>query len=236
MAAGGEDLPLIPDGWRANYFELLTRCWLAAGRTERAEEAAARAESTARWVRLPLADAMAHRAAAAVALARDAPHVAADRAFAAAAAADQIDARVDAAMARTLAGRALAAAGDTERALHELEHAAEQLGACGALRYRSQAEHELRKLGRHPYRRTRGGHAADGSFDTLTAREAEIARLVAKRRTNPEVASELFLSVKTIESHVRNIFRKLDISSRLDIAPAIERADRLHEDALRTRS
>ena len=236
MAAGGEDLPLIPDGWRANYFELLTRCWLAAGRTEQAEKAAARAESTARWVRLPLADAMAHRAAAAVALARDDPHVAADRAFAAAAAADQIDARVDAAMARTLAGRALAAAGDTERALHELEHAAEQLGACGALRYRSQAEHELRKLGRHPYRRTRGGHAADGSFDTLTAREAEIARLVAKRRTNPEVASELFLSVKTIESHVRNIFRKLDISSRLDIAPAIERADQLNEDALRTRS
>ena len=134
---------------------------------------------------------MAHRAAAAVALAEGRSEWSRPTGrSAAAAAADQIDARVDAAMARTLAGRALAAAGDTERALHELEHAAEQLGACGALRYRSQAEHELRKLGRHPYRRTRGrGHAADGSFDTLTSREAEIARLVAKRRTNPEVAA-----------------------------------------------
>ena len=169
MAAGGDELPLIPDGWRANYFELLTRCWLAAGRTEQAEQAAARAESTARRVSLPLADAMAHRAAAAVALARGEPDLAAERALASAAAAEEIDARVDAAVARTLAGRALAAAGDRERALDALEHAAGQLGACGALRYRSQAEHELRKLGRHPYRRTRAKDATGAGVDTLTA-------------------------------------------------------------------
>ena len=34
LATGGEELPRIPDGWRANYFELLTRCWLAAGGTD----------------------------------------------------------------------------------------------------------------------------------------------------------------------------------------------------------
>jgi len=39
------------------------------------------------------------------------------------------------------------------------------------------------------------------------------------------VARELFLSVKTIETHMRNIFRKLEVTSRLDIAPAMERAE-----------
>jgi DNA-binding NarL/FixJ family response regulator len=229
MAAGGEELPLIPDGWRANYFELLTRCWLAVGRLDQAERSAARAESTAGWVRLPLADAMSHRAAAAVALERGDPKVAAGRAFAAVLAADRIGARVDAAVARTLAGRALADMGDRERAVDELEQAAEQLNACGALRYRNQAEQELRKLGRHPYRRTRPKDAAGASVETLTQRETEIARLVARRRTNPEIANELFLSIKTIESHMRNIFRKLDVSSRHDVARAIERAEQLDE-------
>jgi ATP/maltotriose-dependent transcriptional regulator MalT len=227
LAAGGEELPRIPDGWRANYFELLTRCWLATGATDQAEQSAARAESTARRVSLPLADSMAHRAAAAVALAAGDPDAAAERALAAVAAAEAIDARVDAGVARTLAGRALAAAGRRDRALDELEHAAAQLDACGALRYRSQAEHELRKLGRNPYRRTSAKNATGVGVETLTAREAEIARLVAERRTNPEVASELFLSVKTIETHMRNIFRKLEVTSRLDVAPALERAEEL---------
>jgi len=236
LATGGDELPRIPDGWRANYFELLTRCWLAAGRTEQAEQAAARAESTASRVGLPLADAMAHRAAAAVALAAGNPEAAAERALAAVVAAEAIDARVDAAVARTLAGRALAAAGHRERALDELEQAVGQLGACGALRYRSHAEHELRKLGRNPYRRTSAKDATGVGVDTLTAREAEIARLVAKRRTNPEVASELFLSVKTIETHMRNIFRKLEVTSRLDVAPAIELAEQLENASARRRA
>ena len=161
------------------------------------------------------------------------PDAAAERALAAVAAAEAIDARVDAAVARTLAGRALAAAGQRDRALDELEHAAGQLDACGALRYRSHAEHELRKLGRNPYRRTSAKDATGVGVDTLTAREAEIARLVAKRRTNPEVASELFLSVKTIETHMRNIFRKLEVTSRLDVAPAIERAEQLEDASAR---
>ena len=53
-----------------------------------------------------------------------------------------------------------------------------------------------------------------------------MARLVVDRRTNAEIADELFLSVKTIESHMRNLFRKLDVSSRVDVARAVERADR----------
>jgi len=45
----------------------------------------------------------------------------------------------------------------------------------------------------------------------------------ADRKTNREIAGELFLSDKTIESHLRNIFVKLGVSSRVDVARAVER-------------
>ena len=54
----------------------------------------------------------------------------------------------------------------------------------------------------------------------------QVARLIVDRRTNPEIAAELFLSLKTVESHVRNLFHKLDVSSRVEVARAVERADR----------
>jgi DNA-binding NarL/FixJ family response regulator len=225
-AAEGKDLPRIPQPWRAHYFELLTRCWLAFGRPLEAEEMATRAANTAERAGLTAATAMADRAAAAVALARGDPVTAADRALAAAAASEEVGARVDGARARTLAGRALAAAGRKDRAIAELEAAARELGACGARRYRDEAEHELRKLGRRFARRTRARKPDGEGLETLTERELEVARLVVDRNTNPEIASALFLSEKTIETHMRNIFRKLGVSSRADVARTVERADR----------
>jgi ATP/maltotriose-dependent transcriptional regulator MalT len=48
----------------------------------------------------------------------------------------------------------------------------------------------------------------------------------AARKTNPQIAAELFLSQKTVETHLRHIFRKLGVSSRVELARAVERADR----------
>jgi DNA-binding CsgD family transcriptional regulator len=67
--------------------------------------------------------------------------------------------------------------------------------------------------------------------DSLTGRELEVARLVVDRRTNTEIAAELFLSIKTVETHMRNIFRKLDVSSRVEVARTIERERRENDGA-----
>jgi DNA-binding CsgD family transcriptional regulator/tetratricopeptide (TPR) repeat protein len=223
--AGGEELTRVPLGWRANYFELLTRCWIALRRPDRAERTAGQALATAAETGLTLPRGMAERGASAVALAMDDPGTAADRALAAAAAFDAIGTPVQAGRARTLAGRALAAAGERGRALAELEAAVAELEACGAVRFREEAEHELRKLGRRFVRRAPArGPEGDGA-GALTARELDVAKLVVDRRTNPEIAQRLVLSEKTVETHMRNIFRKLRVSSRADVARTLERID-----------
>lgn len=60
-------------------------------------------------------------------------------------------------------------------------------------------------------------------IDQLSGREREIAELVADQLTNREIAERLYLSEKTVESHLRNIFGKLGVASRVAVAQAIER-------------
>jgi DNA-binding NarL/FixJ family response regulator len=223
--AGGEDLRLIGGGWRARFLELLTRALLATGRQADAERAAVSAQACADTVALPTATAMASLAAAALALDAGQPMAATERALAAAAALESVAALFDAARARELAGRALAQAGDRDRAAHELELAATAFGSFGSPRYRNQAERELRKLGHHVHRRTRPGTTGGAGVESLTERELQVARLVVDRKTNPQIAAELFLSQKTVETHLRNIFHKLGVSSRVGLAHAIKRAD-----------
>jgi DNA-binding NarL/FixJ family response regulator len=54
--------------------------------------------------------------------------------------------------------------------------------------------------------------------EVLTARELEIARLVAKGRSNQEIANELFISLRTVQTHVSNILSKLEVGSRAAVA------------------
>jgi DNA-binding CsgD family transcriptional regulator len=104
------------------------------------------------------------------------------------------------AQARMLYGTALRRAGSEEDALLELRAAVaafERLGAAGDL---ARAAALLGGPGGLP----RG----------LTAREAEVLRLVAAGRTNREVAAALVISEHTVARHLQNIFAKLDVSSR----------------------
>ena len=176
-------------------------------------------------VRLPLAATWADRAVAAVALAAGDAALAAERALASADAADAVGAPIEAALSRTIAGRALAETGDKDRAVAELQRAADALDACGAWRYRQSAERELGKLGHRPHRRTRPGQANGAAIESLTGRELQVARLVVDRKTNPEIAAELFLSQKTVETHLRNIFHKMGVTTRTALARAVERTE-----------
>jgi DNA-binding CsgD family transcriptional regulator len=219
---GAEQFETIPGVWRAYLLEQMTRCWLALGRREEAEAAAVGAQASAETVGLRSASAMAARATAAVALAGGDAAIAGRQALQAADDADAVGLPIEAALARTIAGRALAELGDKDRAVRELELAAAALDHCGAVRHRDAAQRALRQLGQHIHRRTRPGESASG-VSALTGRELEIAELIVDRKTNAEIARELFLSKKTVETHIRNIFRKLSASSRVEVARAVER-------------
>ena len=70
--------------------------------------------------------------------------------------------------------------------------------------------------------RQRPGRAA--LPDGLTAREAEVLRLVAAGRTNKEIASELVLSVHTVERHLANAYRKMSVRNRADATAYVLKA------------
>jgi len=225
-SGGGEKLPIIPGGWRAFAQELLVRAYLELDRRDDAERAAEAGVPDGEAAELPMARAWSGRAAAELALAAGDAGKAAELALASAEAAQSAGVVVESALSRTLAGRALAEAGRTEEAAAELHRAADDLDGCGAIRYRDATERELRKLGKVVHRRTRRGAAAGDALADLSDRELEVARLVVDRKTNREIAGELFVSLKTVEAHMRNLFRKLGVSSRAEVARAVERAER----------
>jgi DNA-binding NarL/FixJ family response regulator len=130
---------------------------------------------------------------------------------------------IGAARARILLGQALAAAGQPAEAGAELEHARVDMLAAGAARYVDEAARELRRLGRR-VTRTGGRGTASAGVASLSAREREIAELVAAGHTNKEIAAELFLSPRTVENHLSRISGKLGVRGRAAVAGAIGRA------------
>jgi DNA-binding CsgD family transcriptional regulator/tetratricopeptide (TPR) repeat protein len=125
--------------------------------------------------------------------------------------------RLFALWARLDLGRAYAAVGD-RRAVPELEHVVAAANDSGAVTVRELAARTLRSLGVRTWRR-----AATGSL--LTPREEEVARLVAAGVTNREAAARLFLSPKTVERHLVNLFRKLEVRNRTELAARLAEVD-----------
>ncbi len=224
QSIGGEAAPRVVPSERTAVWEQLTLAALRYGARDEAAEWAARAAPLADALGLGVPAAQAARAAAAVRLGQGDAAGALERAQAGVAAAAAVGAVRDAAHAQLLAGRALAALGDAAGATRELAAAEAALDAAGARRLREEAAQELRRLGHRVARRPRAPSAAGAGLEQLTERERQIAELVCDRHTNRQIAGELFLSEKTVETHLRNIFAKLSVSSRVEVARAVERS------------
>jgi DNA-binding NarL/FixJ family response regulator len=61
------------------------------------------------------------------------------------------------------------------------------------------------------------GSVHDDELDRLSNREQEVMRLIARGYTYKEVAAELFISIKTVETHVSSVLRKLQLSNRTEL-------------------
>ncbi|MFE5459113.1 AAA family ATPase [Nocardia sp. NPDC056564] len=122
-----------------------------------------------------------------------------------------------AARAHLIYGEWLRRQGRRRDARTELRLAHEAFSSFGAEAFAGRAAAELRATGEQT--RSRSTDTAE----TLTVQEIHIARLVADGATSKEVAAKLFLSPRTVDAHLRNIFRKLSINSRRQLRdlPAI---------------
>jgi len=134
-------------------------------------------------------------------------------------AAEHLDGRgpvVYRARAHLLYGEWLRRQGRRRDARERLRLAHELFADTGAEAFANRAAGELRATGEHA--RSRSSRASD----QLTVQEVHIARLVADGETSKEVAARLFLSPRTIDAHLRNIFRKLGLTSRRQLRDLTE--------------
>ena len=99
-----------------------------------------------------------------------------------------------------------------------LREAAETFDALGLLRYAERARRELRASGETVRRRDPGGWAQ------LSPQELQIAQLAAEGLSNREIGEQLYLSHRTVESHLYRLFPKLGVTSRAQLRDALEPA------------
>ena len=109
------------------------------------------------------------------------------------------------------------------RAASEYRQAGIEASTAGAATEEQLAELGLRRLGVRTWRRGRASRG-ESPLDRLSARERQIATLIAAGNSNPEIANTLFLSRKTIERHVSNILARTNARNRTDLARLVSNA------------
>jgi len=129
--------------------------------------------------------------------------------------------RPELARAQLLYGEWLRRAGRRTDAREQLRGAYEMLTAMGVEGFAGRARRELLATGENVRKRR-----VDTTTGELTAQEAQIARLARDGLSNPEIGTQLYLSPRTVEWHLRNVFCKLGVSSRRQLRGALPDAGR----------
>jgi DNA-binding NarL/FixJ family response regulator len=120
-------------------------------------------------------------------------------------------ARVHLALARALVGS------DRDSAVEEARQALRAFEDIGASRDADVAAGLLRSLGV-------AGRTGPKGFGELSKRELEVLRLLGEGLTNAEIAARLYISTKTVSTHVGNIFAKLGLRNRAEAAGLAQRS------------
>src|SRR4051794_11623017 len=126
--------------------------------------------------------------------------------------------RPELARARLLYGEWLRRENRRVDARVELRAAHDQFASIGMEAFADRARAELQVTGEKVRKRT------VETRDDLTAQERQIAALARQRLSNPEIAARLFLSTRTVEWHLHNVFGKLGIRSRRELSRALARS------------
>ena len=119
--------------------------------------------------------------------------------------------RMDEARTHLLYGEFLRRSRRRSDARGHLRSAVEVFGQLGAVPWEERARLELRATGQTARKRQ------VSTLSELTPQQTQIVRLVAEGATNKQVAAQLFLSARTVDYHLRNVFVKLGISSRAEL-------------------
>ncbi|MEA2619023.1 MAG: hypothetical protein QOE72_4806 [Chloroflexota bacterium] len=138
------------------------------------------------------------------------------------------DTRLEQARALTDLGALLRRGNRRADARELLRRAVDAAHRAGARPLADRAETELRATGARPRRVLLTG------LEALTASELRIAELAAQGLTNRQIAQHLFVTARTVEGHLTNVFTKLDVSTRIELSGALGTAATPHSDRVTT--
>jgi DNA-binding CsgD family transcriptional regulator len=113
-------------------------------------------------------------------------------------------------------GVLLARSGDEDEAARVFDEALRGYASMGAVRDAARTRRRLRKLGIRRRHWSTGKRPATG-WESLTDTELATSRLAAQGMTNQQIAGQLFISTHTVAFHLRQVFRKLGITSRVEL-------------------
>ncbi|MFH7598855.1 AAA family ATPase [Streptomyces racemochromogenes] len=210
-AGRGPELTGLQPSMRPLFLEALVNAAVAAGDLQEAESWAARAAEDAARLGLPAQRASALRSAAAVRAARDEPSEATDLYVRAAAEAARAGATLWESQALLMAAPLAARAGGSRRA-STLWHRGRRLAEAGGARLLTGLADLFPPAPAHP------------PLPHLTPREREIAALVTEGLTTPAIAARLYLSPRTVDTHLSHIFRKTGVTTRAALAALTARS------------